>query len=68
MCLPGVPASFFASKSKQLLLPNDVWLVDLDTCAITRPSGCEPIPPLPHPEGALLTQYFIQVNLMETLD
>ncbi|XP_022664675.1 MAP kinase-activating death domain protein-like isoform X3 [Varroa destructor] len=57
----GVPASFFASKSKQLLLPNDVWLVDLDTCTITRPSGCEPIPPLPYPEGALLSEYFSQL-------
>lgn len=51
----GFPASFFKFKS-DFKLPNDVWIVDLDSNQIRKPPGCEDLPPLPDQEGAILTQ------------
>lgn len=56
----GVPASFLFYK-KHFKLPDDVWLVDLDTNKIIKPSGVEDLPPLPEPEGSTLKNHFRQV-------
>lgn len=42
-------------------LPDDVWLVDLDTNKIIKPSGVEDLPILPEPEGSTLKSHFKQV-------
>lgn len=44
-------------------LPDDIWLVDLDSNKLTPPSGtAEEIPPLPEPEGTILKNHLKQVN------
>ncbi|KAI1309467.1 MAP kinase-activating death domain protein [Halotydeus destructor] len=52
----GVPASFFMFK-KNFRLPDDVWLIDLDSNKFTKPSGVEDLPPLPEPDGTILKNH-----------
>lgn len=56
----GVPSSFLLYK-KNFRLPDDVWLVDLDTNKIIKPSGADELPSLPDPEGSTLKNHFKQV-------
>ncbi|KAL5276579.1 MADD family protein [Megaselia abdita] len=62
----GVPASFFSLK-KNFRLPDDIWVIDLDSTKLTPPSGSsEEIPPLPEPEGNILKNHLKQaMQLME---
>ncbi|KAH9522625.1 hypothetical protein DERF_006191 [Dermatophagoides farinae] len=46
----GVPSSFLLYK-KNFKLPDDVWLVDLDTNKIIKPTAADDLPPLPEPEA-----------------
>ncbi|XP_024084924.1 MAP kinase-activating death domain protein isoform X2 [Cimex lectularius] len=56
----GIPASFLMFK-KNFKLPDDVWLVDLDSNKITPPScPTEDVPPLPEPEGNILKNHLKQ--------
>ncbi|XP_035222755.1 MAP kinase-activating death domain protein-like, partial [Stegodyphus dumicola] len=55
----GIPASFLMFK-RQFKLPEDVWLVDLDSNKITKPPGVEDLPPLPEPEGTILQNHLKQ--------
>jgi hypothetical protein len=44
-------------------LPDDIWLVDLDSNKITPPSGsAEDLPNLPEPEGTILKNHLKQVS------
>ena len=43
-------------------LPDDIWLVDLDSNHITPPTRGDDIPPLPEPEGSQLRNHLKQVN------
>jgi hypothetical protein len=44
-------------------LPDDIWLVDLDSNKITPPSGsAEDLPNLPEPEGTILKNHLKQVG------
>ncbi|XP_065159593.1 MAP kinase-activating death domain protein isoform X6 [Atheta coriaria] len=52
----GLPASFLMYK-KNFKLPDDIWLVDLDSCKLTSPAE---IPPLPEPEGTILKNHLKQ--------
>lgn len=50
-------------------LPDDIWLVDLDSNKITPSSNTDDLPPLPEPEGTILKNHlrqvrFYQVDLM----
>lgn len=45
-------------------LPDDVWLVDLDSNKITPSSNSEEIVPLPEPEGTVLKNHLRQVKLI----
>ncbi|XP_032580211.1 MAP kinase-activating death domain protein isoform X6 [Drosophila sechellia] len=56
----GVPASFLVYK-KNFRLPDDIWVVDLDSTKLTPPTGgYEEIPPLPEPEGTILKNHLKQ--------
>ncbi|XP_037919112.1 MAP kinase-activating death domain protein isoform X4 [Hermetia illucens] len=56
----GAPASFLMYK-KNFRLPDDIWLVDLDSSKLTAPSGgAEEIPVLPEPEGTILKNHLKQ--------
>lgn len=55
----GVPASFFMFK-RNFKLPDDVWLIDLDSNKLTKPSGIEDLPPLPEPDGTILKNHLKQ--------
>ncbi|XP_036677215.2 MAP kinase-activating death domain protein isoform X9 [Drosophila suzukii] len=56
----GVPASFLIYK-KNFRLPDDIWVVDLDSTKLTPPTGgYEEIPPLPEPEGTILKNHLKQ--------
>lgn len=45
-------------------LPDDIWLVDLDSNKLTPPSGMyEEIPALPEPEGTILKNHLKQVGI-----
>ncbi|XP_037726703.1 MAP kinase-activating death domain protein isoform X10 [Drosophila subpulchrella] len=56
----GVPASFLLYK-KNFRLPDDIWVVDLDSTKLTPPTGgYEEIPPLPEPEGTILKNHLKQ--------
>jgi hypothetical protein len=61
----GIPASFFTHK-KQFRLPNDIWLVDLDSNKIWWPPKAEEMPPFPEPEGTLLKNHLQQVRIFQT--
>lgn len=44
-------------------LPDDIWLVDLDSNKLTAPSGPhDDIPALPEPEGTILKNHLKQVT------
>ncbi|GLH13288.1 MAP kinase-activating death domain protein [Gryllus bimaculatus] len=56
----GIPASFLMYK-KNFRLPDDIWLVDLDSNKITPPSGSlDDLPLLPEPEGTILKNHLKQ--------
>ncbi|CAJ1049245.1 MAP kinase-activating death domain protein isoform X16 [Xyrichtys novacula] len=55
----GVPASFFLYKS-DFKMPDDVWLVDLDSSKVIAPTNAEILPPLPEPEGGELKKHLKQ--------
>ncbi|XP_073397705.1 MAP kinase-activating death domain protein isoform X4 [Dendrobates tinctorius] len=55
----GVPASFFLYKS-DFRMPDDVWLVDLDTNKVVAPSNAELLPVLPEPEASELKKHLKQ--------
>ncbi|XP_039496660.1 MAP kinase-activating death domain protein isoform X7 [Drosophila santomea] len=60
----GVPASFLVYK-KNFRLPDDIWVVDLDSTKLTPPTGgYEEIPPLPEPEGTILKNHLKQAMLL----
>lgn len=47
---------------KNFRLPDDIWLIDLDSNKISAPTGtAEEIPPLPEPEGTILKNHLRQV-------
>ncbi|KAK9877674.1 hypothetical protein WA026_019345 [Henosepilachna vigintioctopunctata] len=52
----GLPASFLMYK-KNFRLPDDVWLVDLDSNKLLSPQD---VPPLPEPEGTILKNHLKQ--------
>jgi hypothetical protein len=54
----GLPASFLMYK-KNFRLPDDVWLVDLDSNKLT---SAQEIPALPEPEGTILKNHLKQVR------
>ncbi|XP_054715767.1 LOW QUALITY PROTEIN: MAP kinase-activating death domain protein-like [Uloborus diversus] len=55
----GIPASFLMFK-RHCKLPDDVWLVDLDSNKVIKPPGVEDLPPLPEPEGTMLETHLKQ--------
>ncbi|XP_032415975.1 MAP kinase-activating death domain protein isoform X14 [Xiphophorus hellerii] len=55
----GVPASFFLYKS-DFKMPDDVWLVDLDSSKVIAPTNAENLPPLPEPEAGELKKHLKQ--------
>ncbi|XP_077317167.1 MAP kinase-activating death domain protein isoform X23 [Lithobates pipiens] len=55
----GVPASFFLYKS-DFRMPDDVWLVDLDTNKVVIPTNAEFLPILPEPEASELKKHLKQ--------
>ncbi|XP_032675426.1 MAP kinase-activating death domain protein isoform X6 [Odontomachus brunneus] len=62
----GIPASFLLYK-KNFKMPDDIWLVDLDSNKITAPSGVnDSLPPLPEPEGTILKNHLKQA--MQLMD
>ncbi|XP_029937199.1 MAP kinase-activating death domain protein isoform X2 [Myripristis murdjan] len=56
----GVPASFFLYKS-DFKMPDDVWLVDLDSNKVIAPTSAEILPPLPEPESSELKKHLKQL-------
>jgi hypothetical protein len=58
----GFPSSFFKFRPN-FSLPNDIWIVDLDTNKVKEPANVEELPPLPNYEGNILKQ-----NLQKILD
>lgn len=61
----GIPASFLLFK-KNIQLPGDVWLCDLDSGRLTAASGSGEVgqqpPALPEPEGTVLKNHLRQVS------
>ncbi|KAM4602863.1 MAP kinase-activating death domain protein isoform 1-T1 [Polymixia lowei] len=55
----GVPASFFLYKA-DFKMPDDVWLVDLDSNKVIAPTNAEILPPLPEPESTELKKHLKQ--------
>ncbi|XP_031627569.1 MAP kinase-activating death domain protein isoform X3 [Contarinia nasturtii] len=59
----GIPASFLMYK-KNFRLPDDIWLVDLDSNKLSPPTGTNEeisqIPLLPEPEGTILKNHLKQ--------
>ncbi|XP_043998256.1 MAP kinase-activating death domain protein isoform X7 [Gambusia affinis] len=55
----GVPASFFLYKA-DFKMPDDVWLVDLDSSKVIAPTNAENLPPLPEPEASELKKHLKQ--------
>uniref|UniRef100_A0A3Q2Q1F0 MAP kinase-activating death domain protein n=1 Tax=Fundulus heteroclitus TaxID=8078 RepID=A0A3Q2Q1F0_FUNHE len=55
----GVPASFFLYKS-DFKMPDDIWLVDLDSSKVIAPTNAENLPPLPEPEAGELKKHLKQ--------
>ncbi|XP_049825557.1 MAP kinase-activating death domain protein isoform X1 [Aethina tumida] len=58
----GLPASFLMYK-KNFKLPDDVYLIDLDSNKLISPSE---VPPLPEPEGTILKNHLKQA--MQLMD
>ncbi|XP_031781606.1 MAP kinase-activating death domain protein isoform X3 [Nasonia vitripennis] len=63
----GIPASFLLYK-KNFRIPDDIWLVDLDSNKISPPTGhgCDILPPLPEPEVSILKNHLTQA--MQLMD
>ncbi|XP_058443938.1 MAP kinase-activating death domain protein isoform X2 [Malaya genurostris] len=62
----GLPATFLLYK-RNFRLPDDVWLVDLDSNRLTPASGdADQIPALPEPEGTILKNHLKQA--MQLMD
>ncbi|XP_033972693.1 MAP kinase-activating death domain protein isoform X6 [Trematomus bernacchii] len=55
----GVPASFFLYKA-DFKMPDDLWLVDLDSSKVIAPTNAEILPPLPEPEALELKKHLKQ--------
>ncbi|XP_061199472.1 MAP kinase-activating death domain protein isoform X22 [Neopsephotus bourkii] len=55
----GVPASFFLYKL-DFKMPDDVWLIDLDTNRVIVPTNAESLPALPEPEASELKKHLKQ--------
>ncbi|XP_047923237.1 MAP kinase-activating death domain protein isoform X35 [Anser cygnoides] len=55
----GVPASFFLYKL-DFKMPDDVWLIDLDTNKVIVPTNAESLPSLPEPEASELKKHLKQ--------
>ncbi|XP_036115265.1 MAP kinase-activating death domain protein isoform X44 [Molossus molossus] len=55
----GVPASFFLYKL-DFKMPDDVWLVDLDSSRVIAPTNAEVLPVLPEPESVELKKHLKQ--------
>ncbi|XP_045681641.1 MAP kinase-activating death domain protein isoform X15 [Phyllostomus hastatus] len=55
----GVPASFFLYKL-DFKMPDDVWLVDLDSSRVVAPTNAEVLPVLPEPESLELKKHLKQ--------
>ncbi|XP_037694451.1 MAP kinase-activating death domain protein isoform X18 [Choloepus didactylus] len=55
----GVPASFFLYKL-DFKMPDDVWLVDLDSSRVIAPANAEVLPILPEPESLELKKHLKQ--------
>nr|XP_040139661.1 MAP kinase-activating death domain protein [Ictidomys tridecemlineatus] len=63
----GVPASFFLYKL-DFKMPDDVWLVDLDSNRVITPTNAELLPILPEPESLELKKHLKQMKDISTLD
>uniref|UniRef100_A0A7N9D1Q8 MAP kinase-activating death domain protein n=1 Tax=Macaca fascicularis TaxID=9541 RepID=A0A7N9D1Q8_MACFA len=59
----GVPASFFLYKL-DFKMPDDVWLVDLDSNRVIAPTNAEVLPILPEPESLELKKHLKQVAMV----
>ncbi|KOC60958.1 MAP kinase-activating death domain protein [Habropoda laboriosa] len=60
----GIPATFLLYKTN-FKMPDDIWLVDLDSNKISAPTGLgDQLPLLPEPEGTVLKNHLIQAMLM----
>lgn len=55
----GIPSRFLTLK-RNFKLPNDVWLVDLDSNRVIKPPTVEDLPSLPEPEGSILCNHLNQ--------
>ncbi|XP_046450637.1 MAP kinase-activating death domain protein-like isoform X2 [Daphnia pulex] len=55
----GISGSFFQHK-KHFKLPDDVWLIDLDSNRISVPSRADEVPSLPEPECSILRNHLRQ--------
>lgn len=61
----GIPATFLLYKTN-FKMPDDIWLVDLDSNKINPPTGlADQLPPLPEPEGTVLKNHLKQVNTIQ---
>ncbi|XP_033095553.1 MAP kinase-activating death domain protein-like isoform X4 [Anneissia japonica] len=56
----GIPASFLLYKNN-FGLPDDVWLIDLDSNRIVPPTDDNILPDLPEPEGSTLRAHLKQI-------
>ncbi|XP_031825818.1 rab3 GDP-GTP exchange factor isoform X7 [Nomia melanderi] len=62
----GIPATFLLYKTN-FKMPDDIWLVDLDSNKISAPTGLgDQLPPLPEPEGSVLKNHLKQA--MQLMD
>ncbi|XP_029045867.2 MAP kinase-activating death domain protein isoform X7 [Osmia bicornis bicornis] len=62
----GIPATFLLYKTN-FKMPDDIWLVDLDSNKINPPTGAgDQLPPLPEPEGTVLKNHLRQA--MQLMD
>ena len=55
----GISGTFLQQK-KHFKLPDDVWLVDLDSNRINSPTRADDVPQLPEPEGSILRNHLRQ--------
>ncbi|XP_070506182.1 MAP kinase-activating death domain protein isoform X4 [Chironomus tepperi] len=55
----GVPATFLMYK-KNFRLPDDIWMVDLDSNKLTPARVDSDLPPLPEPEATMLKNHLKQ--------
>lgn len=55
----GISGNFFQQK-RHFKLPDDVWLIDLDSNRFCVPSRADEVPFLPEPEGSILRNHLRQ--------